>query len=372
MTLCKKLIITCGGTGGHFFPGLSIAKEFKARGGEVHLIISGKNARAQSEHIKSAGLTCHSVETAPVISKNIFKVIRAVFAQLRGYRQARKIIKDFKPDAVLAMGSFTSFPSVYAAKRLKIPIFLHDGNARIGRANRFFSRWARCLMTAFPAVNAGACACPVKTVGMPVREAMRSALDMDANTAIEKINAIYPHAALKKDTFTFLVFGGSLGAATINKAVPKALNNVRNLPFQVIHLSGPKHLDAVVPYEGIDSLILESAPEMDLMLSASNWVISRAGGSTLAELAVFGRPALLIPFPLASENHQMDNAHFFESHNAGILLPDSEASASRIELIIANLLATPGLISDYHIAMQKLAMPRAIDSIITLLNEGGA
>ncbi len=367
---CKKLVITCGGTGGHFFPGLSIARELLAQGGDPLVIISGKNAASQVKHVRDAGLECVEVEAAPVIAKNPITVIRAWIKQYKGYKTALKLLKEKQPEAVLAMGSFTSFPTVWAAQKLKIPIYLHDGNARIGRANRFFSRWAKLLMTAFPAVNADACKCKVIDVGMPIRPEFKDQCEVNTTEAFEKIKSIYPEAPLHKNVTTLVVFGGSLGANTLNTILPKALNEYTQKKVQVIHLFGPKHMAENSPYAThIPSLCLESSPHMGEILAMADVVVSRAGGSTLAELSFMGRPALLIPFPFASEDHQSDNARYFVRNNAAILLPDHETNVENLLPILKTLLNDPHHTAEYAHAMTQLAKPNATETILQLIAE---
>jgi UDP-N-acetylglucosamine--N-acetylmuramyl-(pentapeptide) pyrophosphoryl-undecaprenol N-acetylglucosamine transferase len=261
----KRLVITCGGTGGHFFPGLSIARTFKEAGGEVLLLLGGKNADAQADIATLHGIDSVKLTSSPRPNSvtGVYKFMAETFS---GIVAARKHLKKFKPDALLAMGSFTSLPAAISAMTLQIPLFLHDGNARVGKANRFLSRWAKHLCTAFPAVNADLLRCPCSFSGMPVRPELIVS-QISKSEAIQSLNIKFG-SILDPELPTILVFGGSQGAEVFNRNLPEAMLESPNRQFQVLHLTGHGKFEAV-------NSVYEKAFFPFLALpSASKWTFS--------------------------------------------------------------------------------------------------
>ncbi len=314
-----KIVISCGGTGGHFFPGLALARE--AGNANARLLLSGIHADAQKKIAESYAIEALALPPMPIWKRHFFSFLRGL---AQGYATARNSLRENPPDAVIGMGSFASLPILLAARKLHIPVFLHDGNARIGKANRILSRHAKLLGIAFPAVNV--CHCPILECGMPVRQELIAQTSLSREEALAKIKEIFG-VAFSADAPILLVFGGSQGAAAINACVPAALAQYGKKEVQVIHLTGVGKLDAVrEAYRNLPNvhLLQETTSEMAPLLAAADLVISRSGGSTVAELALFGKPAVLIPYPYAAENHQTDNARYYENSGAGNVLLQSE------------------------------------------------
>ena len=211
----KRLIISCGGTGGHFNPGLSTACSFRDAGGQVLLILGGKHFEEQSATASSNGIEYRRVSCAPM-SKSPSGAWQFFTRQWRGVRESKAVFREFKPDAVLSMGAFPSIPASVAARLTGVPLFLHDGNARIGKSNRWFSRVAAGLALSFPAVNADAVRCPTEVTGLPLRKSLLEDVPASKAEAIARINATRG-TAFTPDRPVVLVFGGSLGAAAINE-----------------------------------------------------------------------------------------------------------------------------------------------------------
>lgn len=315
----NNLVILCGGTGGHFFPGLTIARQLKkTEEKKCYLIIGGHKDKfaSQKNEAEKYGINVCIINSLK-LSKNPIKMTIFFIYLFIGFLKARKLLKKIKPDAVLGMGSFTSAPVSFAAISLGIPLFLHDGNARIGKANLFFSRWARITMSAFPAVNKDQLKCEYKPVGMPLRpEIINGTLTKEM--AITQINKKF-NVHFNNEIPTILIFGGSQGAATINRILPQALNQLQD-KIQAIHIIGTiEDKDSIKNQSNV--LTIESSNEMNMLYSAADLVISRSGGSTVAELIYFNKSAILIPYPLAPDLHQNDNAEYCKKKiNAEIVL----------------------------------------------------
>ena len=293
----ERLAITCGGTGGHFYPGLSVARALRAGGGEALLLLSGVNAPRQKEIAESYGVPAVALPRMPS-PRGIGTAFAFGFGALGGLGASLRELKRFRPQALLGMGSFTSLPPILAAHLRGIPVFLHDGNARIGKANRFFSSGAKLLATAFPACNADKCRCEVLVTGMPLRPELEAAAGISRAEAMAELERLF-EVKLESEVPTVLVFGGSQGAAIFNAAAPAALKRLQGRRrFQLLHLAGPGKLEATKQAYGEVSfplLLLESSGRMELFLGAADLVVCRSGGSTVAELARFGKASVLIP-----------------------------------------------------------------------------
>ena len=364
MKKLERLIISCGGTGGHFYPGLSIAREFQAQGGSVILLLSGVNSVQQVKAAQSCGINAVALPMMPSITRNPLKYFWGLFL---GWRQSMKVMKSFAPQAVLGMGSFAMSPVLTAALMKKVPIALHDGNARVGRANRWSSCFAKVLGAGYPPVNKDKCHCRIADVGMPVRPELLKAEKLGRSEALQKLNELFG-SDLKDGLTTILIFGGSQGAAVFNTVLPQALLECDMDSIQVLHLCGKgKKEDAEKLYSkaAFPVLLLESSDKMEYFLAAADAVFCRSGGSTLAELALFGKGAYLIPYPYASEGHQQDNAEYFERNGAAKIIVNSEFTVEKAcELLKSEVGADRSIIIQRGEAAAKLARPDAASDML--------
>ena len=362
----ERLIISCGGTGGHFFPGLSIARTFRKQGGEVMLLLSGVNAQSQAQCAENFRIKAVALPVMPSWKRKPLAFLRGLF---RGYRESVQTVKEFSPQAVLGMGSFAMTPVLLGALKCHVPVFLHDGNARIGRGNRIFSRWAKLLGAGFPAVNGDKCRCRVSDVGMPVRPELLECAGISRKEALDKLNAAFG-CELKEENTTILIFGGSQGAAVFNSVLPQALKACGAQDIQVLHLCGKgKKVETEKLYRdaAFPVLLLESSDRMEYFLGSADAVFSRSGGSTLAELALFGKGAFLIPYPYAAEGHQQDNAEYFERNGAALVIGNEDFSVEKaVELLNNEVCAGNGKLAERGMAAKQLARP---DASLRMLEE---
>jgi UDP-N-acetylglucosamine--N-acetylmuramyl-(pentapeptide) pyrophosphoryl-undecaprenol N-acetylglucosamine transferase len=365
----QRLVISCGGTGGHFYPGLSIAREFAAQGGEVLFCLSGKERLRQSEIVVDYGFECFTFN-APRLPRTPLQAIKFFPQVIVATAKVKKKIAIYQPDAILAMGSFTSLPAALTAKWTGIPLFLHDGNARIGRANRFISRWCKFLGTAFPAVNQQACKCPVHCLGMPLRPELKDA-DLSKATAITQINEKY-ESTLNPESATILIVGGSLGAETLNDVFPRTCLDLPPNSLQVIHLTGKDALDQVsniYKETEVTALSLASSPDMALFYEAADAVICRAGGSTIAELALFGKYAILIPFPFAAEKHQDDNAGLLTQTGGAEMCDNADCNHEWALELLQNISSDPAAYRAKGKKSQSVAKPDAAMDLLAMVDQ---
>ena len=320
--------IACGGTGGHLFPGLAVAEALVARGCEVTLLISPKEVDQQA--VKSApGMP---VVTLPAVGLGRWGILRFVGGFWKSWRAAKNLFQSRPPQAVLAMGGFTSAPPVLAGKAFGAATFLHESNTIPGRANRWLARWVDAAFVYFPETAGRLHHAAVTVTGMPVRSQFRP---MDAKAARLKLG-------LDPDRPVLLVMGGSQGARGVNNLVVQALPGLmRLLPsLQFLHLCGPGEMERIrAAYLGNDcqAVVHPFLAEMEFALSAATMAVSRAGASSLAELAAMRLPAFLIPYPAAADNHQYYNALAFVESGAARMGAQRHVSVEGLSQAIVEL-----------------------------------
>ena len=370
----ERVYISCGGTGGHFFPGLSLARELKRRKADVRLLLSGVNSLPQSRQAAEYGIDAAVLPRMPSPGKNPLRILQFLWGLAGGFIRCFFLFLFRRPDYIILMGSFASAPAAVAAWGLRVPIYLHDGNARIGKANRFLSRIAECMGTAFPAVNGECCYCELFCIGMPLRPELEAARNIPKKRAVGGLNRLYG-SKLRPELYTILIFGGSQGAATINSVLPPALKSLGPGRFQVIHLTGKGKLEETARlYEdaGFPLLLLESSNRMDFCLGSADLVFSRSGGSAVAELLLFGKNAVLIPYPYAAEDHQTDNARFCVESRSAEMVSDGEFTVEKACEIIQRHLDDPSIGAIRQMAARLVASPLAAAAFLDRIAGTGA
>ncbi len=299
-----KVIVACGGTGGHTFPGLAVAEELRTRGHEVVVWASGRD-------IESSVMKRWD---GPVFSTGARQLsLRNAFANLRSILRCRREMRRMRPDALLAMGSYASLPPVLAARMRHVRVYLHEANTVPGKAVEFLSRFAHAVAISFE----------MTTRYLPGVKTVRTGLPVRAEIAAgARFNFIPPNA------FVVFVTGGSQGAHAVNELMKDALIRLKAeldkrsdlaRPLYVIHQTGAK--DEVPVKEAYAKVSLPSRvhafeTEMANAFASADIVVARAGASTCFELAACGKPALLIPLPSAMRNHQHFNADAFAAKGA--------------------------------------------------------
>ncbi len=310
-------IIACGGTGGHLFPGLAVAEVLRARGHEVMLFISEKEIDALG--LSGSDFKFERLPTVGLPSP----FSPAILAFLRRFNESlsrcRSVYRKFKPHVILGMGGFTSTAPVLAGKMRGVPTFIHESNAIPGKANRLTSRMVRAVLLGFKECAPLFPKVRTEVTGTPIRKELQK---IDRKVARQKLG-------LQEDLLTLLVMGGSQGAIGINQAMLKSLPALQESRIQVIHLSGSRDEEMVAEHyqrEKIPAFVAAFHHAMEEVYSAADFAIARSGAASLAELATFSLPSILIPFPYAAEDHQTRNAEIFAKAEAAILLKESDLS----------------------------------------------
>ncbi len=349
MTLNKVAILCAGGTGGHVFPAESLAHELKARGWSVHL---ATDERAERFAGKFPANAIHVVPSATIVSKNPIALLMASLKLYSGYRVARSLIRRLKPSIVVGFGGYPTLPPVYAAMRAGVPTLIHEQNAVMGRANDVLSARVNAIAGGF-LPEAGA-TFPERTLltGNPVRPQVLEA----AKTAYRAPDA---------GVFNLLVFGGSQGAQYFSQSIPEA---VALLPEGLRHRlvltqqARPEDEAAVKAAYAKLGVKAEVAPffgDMARRIADAQFVIARAGASTVSELTVIGRPSLLVPYPFALDHDQAANAAALLAEGGAMVEKQAELGPHQIANIIAGLAAHPDHAEQMAAAARATGLPNA-------------
>lgn len=318
----KTLLVMAGGTGGHIFPGIAVAEVLRARGWRI--VWMGNPESMEARVIPQRGYEMSWVRFGALRGKGMMRKLLLPLALLSGFWQALRELRRVRPDVVLGLGGYITFPGGMMASLLGRPLVLHEQNSVAGLANRVLAGVADEVLSGFPEVLRKG-----RWVGNPVRE---------------EIVAVAPpeeRFAGREGPLRLLVVGGSLGAAVLNQSVPRALARIpaERRPL-IVHQAGERHIDTLLAEyadAGVEAEVLPFIDDMAARYAEADLVICRAGALTVAELAAVGVASVLVPFPHAVDDHQTGNARFLASREAAILLPQSELDDARLAALIEGL-----------------------------------
>jgi len=370
-----KVIIACGGTGGHLFPGLAVAETLLARQHQVKLLVSEKSVEQTALAALAQGDSGSrwGVQSIPAVGLNgSSQWMRFCYRLAQATRECASIYEEFQPDAVLGMGGFTSAPAVMAGRWRRSRTVIHESNAVPGKANRWVSRWVDHVAVGLPDCAAFFGRKPVTVTGTPVRAGLR------------RVTGARERLGLEPGRLTVAVMGGSQGAHAINEAMACTLPWLEEWRerVQFVHLSGARDeafVREVYEKNGMPAQVLSFCHAMEDVYSAADVVIARSGAATLAEIAAFGLPAILVPYPHAAGNHQWHNAQQFERAGAARVLEQTAlttgmhaARGERLgDAMVALLGDEPGRLR-MAVAARALAHTDAAARIAGLLEQLGA
>lgn len=349
-----KILIACGGTGGHLFPGIAVAEALRARGHEVMLLISEKKvdaeASAKYSHLRFA--TVPAVAKPPTLSP---RMLPFLWKLKNSIKRCKSILRDFGADAVLGMGGFTSLPPVYAGHKLGLKTFIHDSNARPGRANVLTSRFCTQVFLGLEPAKAFFPKRETVITGTPVRPEIVNLPSREE--AAERFG-------LAADKTTILVTGGSQGARRLNELSAEA---AANLPAetQVLHIAGALDFERVseIAHGRPGYKVLGFCDQMPSAYALADLVIARSGASSLTEISVSGHPSILVPYPYAADDHQTRNAEVFADAGAATLIQERDLDAEKLASLATSVLQDLPTYKRMAKAARALAIPDAAERV---------
>jgi len=358
----RGVLVACGGTGGHFFPGIAVGEELMARGHQVVFVISTK----EIDGIAASAYRSYRFERIPAVPMPkpwSAAMPRFVGTFLRAVLLSRKWIREVDAGAVLGMGGFTSTAPLVAARLSGRAAFIHESNAIPGRANLLNARFSDGVLVGWEACRRHFPAKKTRVVGTPVRPTVRP---------YEPKGPARAAFGLDPDRFTVLVMGGSQGAKGINEVVTGMLQHFEPERIQFLHLTGPgqeAEVGAAYAEAGIRSHVAEFCQDMGRAYTAGDLAICRSGASSLNEMAVARLPGILIPYPHAADDHQTRNAEVFTGAGACLLCPQDGLDALSLAQTVAGLGTNPPQLEAMREAMGNLAPDQSASEIADLMEQ---
>jgi UDP-N-acetylglucosamine--N-acetylmuramyl-(pentapeptide) pyrophosphoryl-undecaprenol N-acetylglucosamine transferase len=354
----QTLMVAGGGTGGHIYPAIAIAREYLAREASRRVVFVGTERGLEKQIVPKAGFPLEFIDVGGLKGKGGLDLVRNLLRLPLGFVQAWRIVGRYKPNVVLGVGGYSSGPVLTAAAMRRIPTIIHESNAFPGLANRAVARFATAVAVAFDEAGARMKRKDAVVTGNPIRA--------------EFFNASRRASGAKK---RLLLFGGSQGSRILNDTMTGALLFLAHLKdaLEIVHQTGPNELAKVqaayrqsafgnarvVPY--LDPIVDE--------IAAADVVVSRAGAMTIGELAAVGRAAILIPFAAATNNHQELNARAVEKAGGAVVITERELTPERLASAIGSVLGDPGTAARMGAAAKTLATPDATKNIVDLIEK---
>ncbi|MCX8021276.1 MAG: undecaprenyldiphospho-muramoylpentapeptide beta-N-acetylglucosaminyltransferase [Syntrophorhabdaceae bacterium] len=357
-----KILISAGGTGGHIFPGIAVAEAFSSMKGSYEVFFVGTRQGMESTIIPSYGFRLLFVEARQFLGRSVLYRLATLLYLLKGIYTCKRLIGKEKPDAILGMGGFTSVPVVFAGVISGIPVFLHEQNVEPGLANKVLSRYAKMVFVSFPESARFLKGKNIHHTGNPLRKGIRRGRE-------EK----------RGDGLSIFIFGGSRGAKRLNSVAVEMLPLLEEKGgISVYHQTGKEDFEWVKNEYRQTKINYDVFPFTENMADyykKSDVVISRAGASTIFELAYFKKAAILIPYPYSAGQHQWKNASYVEKKGGGYVIGNDEATGERVFRAIRHLIENPELIKEMGQNMGNLYVDGAEEKIATYIidyvGEGG-
>ena len=317
-----RVIISGGGTGGHIYPAVAIANQIKLVAPESEILFVGAKGRMEMTRVPEAGYKIIGLTIAGLQRRLTFENLSFPFKVFSSIRAAKKIIKDFKPDAVVGVGGYASAPVLFAGTSLNIPSLIQEQNSYAGITNKLLAKRVKKICVAYEGMDKFFPADKLVLTGNPVRQDI-------SKGGVNKEDAL-TFFGLQQNKKTILVIGGSLGARTINQATEINLQKLQNAGYQLIWQTGKNYFaqaqTASSIFEPAGIKAYDFIKRMDLAYAAADIVISRAGALSISEMCLVGKPVILVPSPNVAEDHQTKNAQALVEKNAAILVKDVDAA----------------------------------------------
>lgn len=327
-----RVIIAGGGTGGHIFPAIAIGQALERLRPGTSLLFVGAKGKMEMEKVPAAGYEIVGLDIAGFNRSNMLKNLLLPLKLLKSKMAAKKIIDTFRPDAVVGVGGYASFPMLYAAQGLNIPTLIQEQNAYAGKSNKILGKRAKAVCVAYKGMERFFRQETIVLTGNPVR---KNITDM-SRTAIEGRVKF----GMKEGMPTVLVVGGSLGARSINEAIAAHMGTIVSEGVQVIWQTGKPYYEEATRMAAMYKdrvMVCEFIADIEYAYAAADIVISRAGALAIAELCIATKPVIFVPYPFAAENHQEQNAMSLVMHNAALMVRDSDVHTELIKKLKALL-----------------------------------
>jgi UDP-N-acetylglucosamine--N-acetylmuramyl-(pentapeptide) pyrophosphoryl-undecaprenol N-acetylglucosamine transferase len=351
-----KFILSGGGTGGHIYPAIAIANELKLRFPDCEILFVGAQDKMEMQKVPQAGYKIEGLWIAGLQRKLTFSNAMFPIKLMSSLWKSRKIIKNFKPDVVIGTGGFASGPLLQMANSMNIPTVIQEQNSYPGITNKLLSKKANAICVAYENLERFFPKNKTIFTGNPVRQ---DVLDID-----EKRSEALSYFNLDDNKKTLLILGGSLGSRRINQLIEKKLDFLIASGIQIFWQCGNFYMAEYKHFSEKENVqVVSFIDRMDLIYAAADFVISRAGASSVSELCLVGKPTIFIPSPNVAEDHQTKNAKAIVDKNGALLIKESELD-EKFEAIFNKLIHDENLQKNLSENMKKLAKPNATKDIV--------
>lgn len=360
-----KVIIAAAGTGGHINPGIAIANEIKKHHKNAEILFIGAGRGMENDLVPRAGYKLENIEAYGIERKINLQNLKNIYKTIKSYKDAKKIIKSFKPDVIIGTGGYICGPVCQAGTKLKIPTILHESNAFPGMAVKLLSKKVDAVLAGFEDIKQRLPnAKKIIVTGTP--------------TKIEKINLTDEQKQNLKKEFNIennlpivTIFGGSQGAESINKCIIEIINEKLNKNYQIIWAVGQKNFEDVKRKinQEYNSSIVPYIYNMDEVMNLADLVVSRSGAMTITEVAKCAKPAIFIPYPYATENHQEYNAKVLEKVGAAKIILDKNLTKENLNQSINDIIMDKEKIRQMGEKAEKVAIKNVEERIYKVIQE---
>lgn len=353
-----RLLITGGGTGGHLFPAVAAAQALRSQQPDSDVLFIGTHRKIDTTSLQTYGFSSSSIYCHGLKGKNLVELIKAMAVLPISFLQAVARIRKFRPDVALGVGGYVTGPVMLAAKFLGVPTIVHEQNSIPGMANRKLGAIVDYVCISLPGSETFFPAEKVVMTGNPVRE---NILELSRREKLQPA---------RKNTFTMLVLGGSQGAHALNKVVTETICEgvAKGLTgLSIIHQTGKKDEEWVKEQyrqAGIKATVAGFFQNMKEVYEQADFLVSRAGATTLTEIAVLGKPAIVVPYPYAADDHQQRNAEYYAKNGGVLQIDESELNSLKLRHILRELTESKEKLQSMGVAMRKLGTPEAAEKII--------
>jgi UDP-N-acetylglucosamine--N-acetylmuramyl-(pentapeptide) pyrophosphoryl-undecaprenol N-acetylglucosamine transferase len=360
-----KLLIAGGGTGGHLFPGIAVAEEFLARDPANEVLFVGTERGVEAKVLPRLGYRLELIAASGIRGKSLYSQLKGAAAMLYSYSQSRKILKSYQPDVVMGVGGYASAPVLLAARGLLLPRYIHEQNAIPGMSNKLLSRVA---LKTFISLEESRRFFPKETTLLTGNPLRKQILDQVAGTE--------PRAPSLEPAFNLLVFGGSLGAHSINMAMAAAAPLLSQLGerLTITHQTGEKdaaEVESAYAQAGVNATVVPFIDNMAAAYQQADLIVCRAGATTIAEVTACGKACIFIPFPHAVDDHQRKNAEALLKCGAGFMLLEQELKHDGLARQILELHAAPQLLGETGANARSIARLDAAKVIVDEMLQTG-
>lgn len=350
-----RFILSGGGTGGHIYPAIAIANELKKRHSDAEFLFVGAKDRMEMEKVPQAGYKIEGLWISGLQRKLTLKNVMFPFKLISSLFKAGKIVSKFKPHAVIGTGGFASGPLLKIASGRGIPCVLQEQNSYAGITNKLLKNKVAKICVAYDGMEAFFPSDKIVKTGNPVRDDLVTMGD-DKKTALDFFG-------FDANRPTVLILGGSLGARRINQLIEQKLDYFKSLGTQLVWQCGKLYFEEYTKYNSDSVKVLDFLNRMDHAYTASDFIISRAGASSVSELCIVGKPVLFVPSPNVAEDHQTKNAMALVQENAAVMVKEKDLD-SDFEKVFTNVFQSKEKQQDLAENIKALALPNATVAIV--------